>query len=105
MEQQYRPWWHVGVGGGGAFPLVWPVYGAVRGLDTGLLEELPNEFAAFGAVVIKGLVGPFAGDQDAASGNAEVFVLMCFALAPSRCHGVAGAVGLDAVEQPHRAAW
>ena len=66
-------------------------------------EELPNEFAAFGAVVIEGLVGPFAGDQDAASGDAQVFGLVGFALAASGCHGVPGAVGLDAVEQPHRA--
>jgi hypothetical protein len=28
---------------------------------------------------------------------------MCFGLAPTRCHGVAGAFGLDAVQQPHRA--
>ena len=70
VEEQQGSGWHVGVGGGGAFPLVWPVYGAVRGLDTGLLEELPNEFAAFGAVVIQSLVRPLAGDQDAAPGDA-----------------------------------
>ena len=54
-EEQHRPGWHVGVGGGGAFPPVWPVLGAMGGLDADLLEELPNEFAAFGAVVIQGL--------------------------------------------------
>jgi hypothetical protein len=69
-------------------------------LDARLLKELPNEFAAFGAVVVEGFVGPFAGDQDAASGDAEVFGLVGFALAASRGHGVSGAFGLDAVEQP-----
>jgi hypothetical protein len=72
-------------------------------LDAGGFEELPNEFAAFGAVVVKGFVGPFPGDQDAASGDAEVFVLVGFVLASAGGCGVSGAVGLDAVEQPHRA--
>jgi hypothetical protein len=54
MQQQHRPWWHVGVGGGGAFPPVRAVVGAVGGLDAGGLEELPYEFAAFGAVIIEG---------------------------------------------------
>ena len=53
-QEQHRPGWDVRVGGGGVFPPVGPVLGAVRGLDTGLFEELPNEFAAFGAVVIQG---------------------------------------------------
>jgi hypothetical protein len=74
-------------------------------LDAGGFEELPNKFAAFGAVVVQGFVGPLPGDQDAASGDAEVFVLMGFALAPSGRHGVSGTFGLDAVEQPHGAAW
>jgi hypothetical protein len=30
----------------------------VRGLDAGLLEELPNEFSALGPVVLQGFVGP-----------------------------------------------
>jgi hypothetical protein len=71
-------------------------------LDTGLFEELPNKRGAFGAVVIEGLVGPFTGDEDAAAGDAQVFGLVGFALAVPGGHGVAGAVGLDAVEQPHR---
>jgi hypothetical protein len=54
-EEQHGSGWHVGVGGSGAFPLVWPVLGAVGGVGAGGLEELPNEFAAFGAVVIQGL--------------------------------------------------
>jgi hypothetical protein len=66
-------------------------------LDSGGFEELPNEFPTFGAVVAKGLVGPLPGDQDAAAGDAEVFVLVGFALASARGCGVSGAVGLDAV--------
>lgn len=54
-QEQHGPGWDVGVGGCGAFPPVGPVLGAVCGLDAGLLEELPNEFAAFGAVVVEGL--------------------------------------------------
>ena len=68
-----------------------------------MLEELPNEFAAFGAVILQRFVGPFPGDEDAASGDAEVFGLVGFALAPPGGHGVPGAVGLDSVEQPYRA--
>ena len=50
VQEQDGSGWDVGVCGCGAFPLVW----AVGGLDAGLLEELPNEFAAFVAVVIQG---------------------------------------------------
>jgi hypothetical protein len=75
----------------------------VSGLGTGSVEELPNEFAAFSPVILQRFVGPFAGDEDAAAGDAEVFGLVGLALAPSRDHGVPGAVGLDAVEKPHRA--
>jgi hypothetical protein len=42
----------------------------VCGLDTGGFDELPNEFAAFGAVVIQALVGPLAGHEDATAGDA-----------------------------------
>jgi len=55
VQQQNGSGWDVGVGGCGAFPLVGAVLGAVGGVDAGLLEELPNEFAAFGAVVIEGV--------------------------------------------------
>jgi hypothetical protein len=34
---------------------------AVGGLDADGLEELSNEFAAFGAVVVESFVRPFAG--------------------------------------------
>ena len=55
MQQQHRPGWDVRVGGGGAFPQVRPVLGTVSGLDPGLLEELPNKFAALGPVVLQGV--------------------------------------------------
>jgi len=54
VEEQDGSWWDVGVGGCGAFPHVRSVVGAVGGLDAGGVEELPNECAAFGAVVIEG---------------------------------------------------
>jgi hypothetical protein len=103
VQQQDRSCWYVGVGGGGAFPQIGAVLGTVGGVDPGPLEELPNEFAAFGAVVLQGFVGPFAGDEDAASGDAEVFGFVGFAFAASGGHGVSGAVWLDSVEQPDRA--
>jgi hypothetical protein len=71
------------------------------GLDAGGLEELPNEFPAFCAVIIEGLVGPFSGDQHTASGDAQVFGLVGLAFAASWRHGVSGPFGLDSVEQPH----
>lgn len=33
---------------------MFPLVGVVGGVDSGLVEELPNEFAAFGSVVIQG---------------------------------------------------
>lgn len=105
VQQQHRPGWHVGIGGGGTFPPVRSVVGAVGRLDAGLVEELPYEFAPFSAVIIKGFVRPFAGDQDTPSGDAQVLRPVCLALAASRGHGVAGTLGLDAVAQPDRAAW
>jgi hypothetical protein len=53
-DEQCGAGWDVGVGGCGAFPLIRAVLRAVGGLNTGGLEELPNEFAAFGAVVCEG---------------------------------------------------
>jgi hypothetical protein len=52
-DEQYGPGWDVGVVGCGAFPLIRAVLRAVGGLNTGGLEELPYEFAAFGAVIIE----------------------------------------------------
>ena len=54
LQQQHRPRWHVRVVGCGAFPLVGPIAGTVRGLDTDAFEELPNECATLGPVVIQG---------------------------------------------------
>jgi hypothetical protein len=54
-KEQHGPWWYVGVGGGGAFPLVGPVVGSVGGVDAGGVKELPNKFATLSAVVIQGL--------------------------------------------------
>jgi hypothetical protein len=62
-------------------------------LDAGLLEELPDEFAAFGAVVVEGFVGPLSGDQDAAPGDAEMFEFVGVAFASSGCCGGSGALG------------
>jgi hypothetical protein len=102
VQQKHRAGRHVGVCGGGTFPQVRPVFGAVRGLDAGLFEELPNERAAFGAVVIQGLVRPLPGHQDATPGDAQVFGLVGLALAPPRGYRVPSAVGLDSVQQPQR---
>jgi hypothetical protein len=81
VQQQDRPGWHVGINGCGAFPPVGPVLGAVARLNACGFEELPNECAALGAVIIESLVRPLSGDQDAASGDAKVFGLVGFALA------------------------
>jgi hypothetical protein len=63
---------------------------------------LPNELAAFCAVIIKGLARPLPGDEDATAGDAEMFDLVSFAFAPPGCHGMSGSLGLDAVKQPYR---
>jgi hypothetical protein len=55
LQEQHRPRRDVGIGGCRAFPSVGPVVRTVGGLDAGGVEELPNEFAAFGAVVVEGL--------------------------------------------------
>src|SRR5947209_15850025 len=69
-QEQHRARWYVGVCGAGSFPHVRPVVGTVGGLYAGLFQELPNECAAFGAVIIESFVAPFSGDEDAASGDA-----------------------------------
>jgi hypothetical protein len=74
----------------------------VGGLDADGFEELPNKFAALGPVVIEVLVRPLSRYQDAPPGDAEVFGFVGFALAVPGGQGVSGAVGLDAIEQPHR---
>jgi hypothetical protein len=103
LQEQHGPGWDVEIGGCRTFPSVGPVVRAVAGLNAGLLKKLPNEFATFGAVIVEGLVGPLAGDEDAAAGDAQMVELVGFAFAPSGGHGVSGAFGLDAVEQPYQA--
>jgi hypothetical protein len=101
MQQQNRPRWYVWISRGSAFPHVGPVLEVFGGLDGSCVEELPNKFASFRAVVIEGFVRPFTGDQDPAPGDAEVLGLVGFALAPAGDRGVPGALGLDAIQQPH----
>lgn len=80
VQEQRGPGWDVGLAGCWSFPQVGAVLDAVGGSDAGVVEELPNEGGALGAVVVEGLAGPRAGDQDAAAGDAEVFGLVCLAL-------------------------
>jgi hypothetical protein len=54
LQQQDGTWWDVGVSGCGAFPHIQSVFGALRGLDTGLFEKLPNKRATLSPVVIQG---------------------------------------------------
>jgi hypothetical protein len=70
---------------------------------SGGLVEARSAVVVF--VVGEALAGPFPGHQYASSGDAEGGALVCFSLAATGCHGVAGTAGLDAVEQPHRTAW
>jgi len=59
VQEQHRPRWDVRVSRCGAFPQVGSVFGTVGGLDSGSFEELPNEFAAFGPVIISVLFDHF----------------------------------------------
>ena len=52
-KEQEGPGWDVGITGCWSFPPIRPVLHGVDRLDAGLLEQLPNEFAVFGAVVIE----------------------------------------------------
>ena len=60
----------VGVAGGDGFP------GVAGGVGGGFAEGGQEPVLAVGAVVGERLTGPFAGDQDAASGVAEVLAAM-----------------------------
>jgi hypothetical protein len=51
-------------------------------------------------VIGEGLAGPFAGDQDAAPGVAEVLAAVGLAGAAARSQAFARVLGLDAVAQP-----
>jgi hypothetical protein len=101
VEKQHGPGWHVGIIGCWSFPAVWPILHTVAGLDAGLFEKLPNKFTAFGSVIVEGLVRPFAGDQNAPSGNTQVLEFVSVSFAPAGSHGVAGAFGLDSVQKPY----
>jgi len=57
--------------------------GVAGGVGCRKSEGVGEPGAAVGAVVGEGLAGPFAGDQDAASGVAEVFAAVGFAFAGS----------------------
>jgi hypothetical protein len=87
----------VGVAGGDGFPRV---AGGVRCREA---EGGQKPVAAVGAVIGERLARPFAGDQDAPSGVAEVLAAVRLALAPARPQARTGVLGLDAVAQPVRA--
>ena len=59
---------------------------------------------AVAAVVGEGLARPFAGDQDPATGVAEMLTAVGLALARPGPQASPGVLGLDAVAQPVRAA-
>ena len=86
----------VGVAGCDRFP---GVAGRVGG---GLAEGGQEPVLAVGPVIRERLTGPFAGDQDPASGVAEVLAAMGLALARPGS-GRAGVLRLDAVAEPVRA--
>jgi hypothetical protein len=67
----------VEVAGGDAFP------GVPDGVGCRKAEGVQEPGLAVGAVVGEGLAGPFAGDQDAASGIAEVLAAVGLAVTPS----------------------
>jgi len=86
VQEQQGPGWDVGVSGCGTFPPVGPVLRPVGWLNAGGVEELPNEFAAFGPVVIQRLVRPLSRYEDPSPGDAQVFGFVSLALAPPWCH-------------------
>ena len=87
----------VGVGRGDAFPRVLLV------VDCRKIQHGHQPGFAAGAVVGEGLAGPFAGDQDAPSGVAEVLGAVGLALAQAGDQPGAGVLWLDAVAEPVRA--
>jgi hypothetical protein len=84
----------VGVAGGDGFPRV---AGRVSGRES---EGCDQPVAPVGAVVGESLAGPFAGDQDAAPGVAEVFAAVSFALAVPGAQSQPRILGLNAVTEP-----
>jgi hypothetical protein len=87
----------VAVAGGDAFPPVPLRLGCRK------TEHRYQPGFAVGAVVGQGLAGPLAGDQDAASGVAEVVAAVGFAFALARDQAGPGVLGGDAVAEPVRA--
>jgi hypothetical protein len=88
----------IGVAGVDALPLV------VSALLGGRQVEHGGEPGfAVGAVVGKGLAGPFAGDQDSSAGVAEVLGSVRLTLAQAGYQAGPGVLGLDAVPEPVRA--
>jgi hypothetical protein len=70
LQKQHWPRWDVRMGGCQTFPPIGTAVAAVGGLDAGLLQKLPNEFAALSAVIIESLIPPFPGHQHATSSDA-----------------------------------
>jgi hypothetical protein len=87
----------VRVAGGDGFP---GVPSGIVGRDA---ERSQQPAATVRAVVGEGLAGPFAGDQDAAAGVAEVLAAVGVALAAAGAHAGPGVLRLDAVAEPVRA--
>ena len=77
--------------------------GVAAGVGCRKSEHAGQPGLAVGAVVGQGLAGPFAGDQDAAPGVAEVFAAVGLALAAAWPQARPGVLGLDAVAEPVRA--
>ena len=86
--------WHVvGVTGGDGFP------GVPGRVGVGDAERGQEPVLAVGAVVGECLARPFAGDQDAASGIAEVLAAVGLAPAVPGPQAGPGVAGLDAVAE------
>src|SRR6266567_6773054 len=90
--------WHVvGVAGDDGLP------GVAARVGLRDAERLQEPGLSVGAVIGEGLAGPFAGDQHAPPGVAEVLTAVGFALAGPRAQAGTGVAWLDAVAEPVRA--
>src|SRR6201999_4493126 len=98
MQEPPRGFHVVGVAGLDRFP------GGAGGAGCRNTESLGEPVLAVGAVVGQGLARPAARGQDAASGVAEVGLVVGFALAAAGDQAGAGVLGLDAVAEPVGAA-
>ena len=86
----------VGVTGRDRFPGV-PAWVGCRNPERGHQPVL-----AVGPMVGEGLAGPFAGNQDAATGVTEVLAAVRLAFAPAGPQPRSWVLGLDAVAKPVR---